>query len=143
MCDLFRICPIYFINLQSKCPHSLMDRIKDSGSFGRGSNPLGGTGQRLSTSERLFFFIIGVKVRGYFLCIDSSDLLSVYRDIWFTRLTLSCANSQIYIRVSNHGGKNKEFAHVTMSIKHDGGRKGSSAHVVWNLRALSASTCHT
>ena len=61
MCDLFRICPIYFINLQSKCPHSLMDRIKDSGSFGRGSNPLGGTGQRHSTSERLFF-VIGVKV---------------------------------------------------------------------------------
>ena len=57
MCDLFRICPIYFINLQSKCPHSLMDRIKDSGSFGRGSNPLGGTGQRHSTSERLFFLL--------------------------------------------------------------------------------------
>ena len=57
MCDLFRICPIYFINLQSKCPHSLMDRIKDSGSFGRGSNPLGGTGQRHSTSERLFLLL--------------------------------------------------------------------------------------
>ena len=38
-----------------------MDRIKDSGSFGRGSNPLGGTGQRHSTSERLFF-VIDVKV---------------------------------------------------------------------------------
>ena len=43
-----------------------MDRIKDSGSFGRGSNPLGGTGQRLSTSERLFFFVIGVKVSFFF-----------------------------------------------------------------------------
>lgn len=68
-----------------------MDRIKDSGSFGRGSNPLGGTGQRHSTSERLFF-VIGVKVSSYLRCIDSSDLLSVYRDIWdiwFIRLTLS------------------------------------------------------
>ena len=43
-----------------------MDRIKDSGSFGRGSNPLGGTGQRHSTSERLFFFVIGVKVSFFF-----------------------------------------------------------------------------
>ena len=62
MCDLFRICPIYFINLQSKCPHSLMDRIKDSGSFGRGSNPLGGTGQRHSTSERLFFLLSALRL---------------------------------------------------------------------------------
>ena len=57
MCDLFRICPIYFINLQSKCPHSLMDRIKDSGSFGRGSNPLGGTKPKRSdsASQSAFF----------------------------------------------------------------------------------------
>ena len=25
------------------CPHSSMDRVKDCGSFDRGSNPLGGT----------------------------------------------------------------------------------------------------
>ena len=38
----------------------------------------------------------------------------------------------ICIRVSNHGGKNQEFAHVTMSIRHDGGRKAESAHVKFN-----------
>ncbi len=50
-----------------------MDRIKDSGSFGRGSNPLGGTGQRHSTSERLFFVI---SVRGY-------NGSAGYRGVWF------------------------------------------------------------
>ena len=44
-----------------------MDRIKDSGSFGRGSNPLGGTGQRHSTSERLFFCY---QCQGLYLVMD-------------------------------------------------------------------------
>ena len=57
-----------------------MDRIKDSGSFGRGSNPLGGTGQRHSTSERLFFFVIGVK--GYILSWISGS--ADYRCIWLS-----------------------------------------------------------
>ena len=43
-----------------------MDRIKDSGSFGRGSNPLGGTGQRHSTSERLFFLLSTLRLGGIF-----------------------------------------------------------------------------
>lgn len=39
------------------CPHSLMDRISDSGSDGRGSNPLGGTKPKRSdsASQSAFF----------------------------------------------------------------------------------------
>ncbi len=39
---------------------------------------------------------------------------------------------QICIRVSNHGGKTPEFAHVTMSIRHDVGKSPRSAPVKFN-----------
>lgn len=59
-----------------------MDRIKDSGSFGRGSNPLGGTGQRHSTSERLFFLL---SVLGLYLVMDQRVIgASDYRCIWLS-----------------------------------------------------------
>ena len=57
-----------------------MDRIKDSGSFGRGSNPLGGTGQRHSTSERLFFYIIRARVylrRGHLIYYQFIGFISL------------------------------------------------------------------
>ena len=39
---------------------------------------------------------------------------------------------QICIRVSNHVSKNPEFAHVTMTIRHDGGKNPRSAPVKFN-----------